>query len=75
MQIRVTLMGVFKKNTPEGDCLTLSDNATIRNALHELDLPIERVHAVLVNGQFDRDLDRQLSPDDALTILAPVGGG
>lgn len=75
MQVRVKLMGVFKDKTPEGGVIELSDGATIENALIELDIPIQRVHTVLVNSTMDRNLNRQLNTDDELTVLAPVGGG
>ena len=68
-------MGVFKKFSPEDNRLELHDDTTIQHALTTLQLPVERVHAVLVNGTLERDLQRPLAEDDELTVLAPVGGG
>ena len=75
MQVRVKLMGVFKPKTPAGGILDISDGATVESALNELDIPVQRVQVVTINGTFERDYSRALEPDDELTVLAPVGGG
>ena len=75
MQVRVKLMGLLKAKTPPNGKLDVPDGATIEQVLTALDIPATHVQTVFVNGRLERDRTRQLSPDDELTILAPVGGG
>ena len=75
MQVRVKLMGILKSKTPDGGRLELADGATVEDALGALDIDRSRVHALSVNGTFERDMTRSLSAEDELMVLAPVGGG
>ena len=74
MQIRIKLMGALKDLSPDGNTLKLPDGATIEDALLELNIAA-KVHAVSLNGTFERDRSKPLSPDDQLTVLPPVSGG
>ena len=75
MRIRLKLMGMLKENAPEGDSLELDDDASIRDALVALEIPVDAVQVFQVNGTLERDKSRVLTNNDELTILPPVGGG
>ena len=75
MRVHVKCMGVLKPKTPEGNALELPDGATLKEMMDELDIPLDRIQVVSVNGSLVHDLTRQLNADDDLTVLAPVGGG
>ena len=68
-------MGMLKDQLPEGEILELAENATIRDALVALRIPVESVQVFQVNGQLERDKGRTLADSDELTVLPPVGGG
>ena len=75
MQIRVKLMAALKEKSPEGDVLTLSEGATINDALAVMKVPGNCVHLVMVNNQMERDRGRELADDDELMVMPPVGAG
>lgn len=75
MKIGVKLMGVLKSKTPDGGELELNDEACVLDVLTALDIPTKRVQVVFVNGKPEPNFERSLASDDALTVLAPVGGG
>jgi sulfur carrier protein ThiS len=75
MQIRVKLMGRLKAGTPPGGTIAVADGATIADVLRELAIAPDAIQVVTVNGQFERDRNRSLAPDDELTVVPPVGGG
>ncbi len=75
MQVRVKAMGLLKAKTPPDGKLDVPDDATINQVLSALDIPATHVQTVFVNGRLTPDRTRELSPDDELTVLAPVGGG
>jgi sulfur carrier protein ThiS len=75
MQIRIKLMGMLKDRTPADGVLELSASATILDALAALQIAPESVHVFTVNGQLERNRERELAPDDELSVLPPVGGG
>ncbi|MEC9009314.1 MAG: MoaD/ThiS family protein [Planctomycetota bacterium] len=75
MQIRVKLMAALKEKSPEGNVLSLSDGATINDALVALKVPGNFVHLVMVNNQMERDRGRELAEDDELMVMPPVGAG
>ena len=68
-------MGILKEKTPGNGALLLRDGATITDALNALEIPVKGVHVFTVNGQLVRDKRRELTADDELTVLPPVGGG
>lgn len=75
MRVRVKLMGVLKDKSPEGGRLDLPDGSTVEQALQALEIAVPSVHAVSINGTFERDFARILEAEDELAVLAPVGGG
>jgi sulfur carrier protein ThiS len=75
MKINIKLMGVLKDKTPADGTLDLAEGATIEEALDLLDISAETVQVCTVNGKLERDLQRQLSANDELSVVPPVGGG
>ena len=75
MRIRVKLMAALKEKTPEGAVLELPDGSTINDALTAMDVPSNFVHLVMVDNQMERDRGRELTDDDELMVMPPVGAG
>ena len=75
MRIRVKLMAALKAKTPEGAVLELPAGSTISDALAAMDVPSNFVHLVMVNNQMERDRGRELTDDDELMVMPPVGAG
>lgn len=75
MRIRVKLMGMLKDQNPPDGQLNVDDGTTIAAVLDKLGVSPGSVQVFSVNGQLERDATRQLSADDELTIIPPVGGG
>lgn len=75
MNIRVKLMGLLKEQMPPEGRLSLTDAATIGDALVALQIPRESVQVFSVNGALVRDPLHTLLEGDELTVLPPVGGG
>jgi len=75
MQIRLKLMGVLKGRTPAGGAIEVADGATISDVLRTLEITPQTTSAITVNGQFERNRNRALAPNDELTVVPPVGGG
>jgi len=75
MQIRVTLMGALKAQSPPGGTLELPENATVADALGALTIDPAAIQTVMRNGRPERNHTVPLSAGDELTILPPVGGG
>jgi len=75
IRIRVKLMAALKEKTPEGAVLELPGGSTISDALAAMDVPSNFVHLVMVNNQMERDRGRELTDDDELMVMPPVGAG
>jgi molybdopterin converting factor small subunit len=73
--VQIKLMGMLKDKGPAGGELKLADDATIKDSLVAMEIPVESVHVFTVNGTLERDKMRVLSDGDELTVLPPVGGG
>lgn len=52
----------------------LNDTLTPRDIIEKLQIPMEEVAILLVNGR-DGHLDQILQEEDYLSIFPPVGGG
>ena len=68
-------MGMLKKYAPESGDLELEDSSTIGDVLKMIGIEGETIQAFSVNGSIERSRDRELTDDDELTVLPPVGGG
>jgi sulfur carrier protein ThiS len=75
MEITVKLVGTLRKMTPEGGKVKLAEGATVADMLAVLAIPHERVLAISLNGEIERDLMRVLAAGDDLMVLPPVAGG
>lgn len=75
MHVHIKLMGALKSRAPDNGALELPEGADIDAALRALEIAPEQVQVVMLNGRPQADRSRALSPDDELTVLAPVGGG
>ncbi len=77
MKLKVKLVSLFAKYAKEDeDGLTRIDEpATIRDLAEYLELPIERVRIMTVNGK-QADLETALADNDEVFIFPPaIGGG
>ena len=75
MEIMVKLAGTLKNKAPDGGKLLLATGATLADALTALNIPSERILAISLNGEIERDFTRVLAPGDDLLVLPPVAGG
>jgi len=75
MEITVKLVGILRGKAAQGGKLELADGATLADVLAALNIPSERVMAVSLNNQFERDFMRVLEPGDVVIVLPPVAGG
>ena len=77
MKLKVKLISLFAKYAKEDeDGLTrIEEPATIRDLAEYLELPIQRVRIMTVNGK-QGDLETALSDNDEVCIFPPaIGGG
>ena len=77
MRLKVKLVSLFAKYAKEDeDGLTrIEEPATIRDLAEYLELPIQRVRIMTVNGK-QGDLETALSDNDEVYIFPPaIGGG
>jgi len=54
--------------------LEIEECATVRAAVERLNLNVERIHLIFVNGAA-RGLDHPLADGDRVGLFPPVGGG
>lgn len=70
VSINISLMGSLRDKTPDSGTLRLEQSKScIQDLLNALDIPIERVHVVTVNGRFEHDFGRVLQAGDAVSVL------
>ena len=69
---------LFASLTPfspdEADRIPISAETTVKLLLEHLNVPIEKVHLIFVNG-VRKTLDTPLSNGDRVGIFPPVAGG
>ena len=75
MKVQVKLMGMLKDRTPADGFVELPEGGTIGDVLAELGVEFSGVQAFSVNGSIQRDPSTQLTENDELIVLPPVGGG
>lgn len=62
--------------SPRGFCeLELPAGSTIQTVLEKMEIPRESAQMILVNGEQDRNVQRELMDGDVLSIFPPVAGG
>ena len=74
MKIEVRLFATFREGRDKKQVLDVDENTTITQILDILNIKIEEVAILLLNG-IDGDCDRKLKDNDVLSIFPPVGGG
>lgn len=83
MKITVKLFALLTKYLPEGAVrneveVEVEDGVSVQDMIHQLKLPSEHCHLVLVDGVYivpgERDT-RALKEGEALAIWPPVAGG
>ena len=52
----------------------LKDEKNVREVANSLDLPVEELHLIIVNG-VQKDLDASIQDGDRIGLFPPVGGG
>ena len=73
--IDLRLFATLQKFTPENsDAFAIMPNATIREVLEQINVPVEKVKLIFVNG-LKKDLDVKLCGGERVGIFPPVGGG
>lgn len=77
--VQVRLYATLRRHFPDlalGEAMSveLSQDATVRELLQELELPEEQVKVVFVNGTVRKE-DYRLSDGDEVGVFPPVGGG
>ncbi len=77
--VQVRLYATLRRHFPDlalGEAMSveLSQDATVRELLQELELPEEQVKVVFVNGTVRKE-DHRLSDGDEVGAFPPVGGG
>lgn len=83
MKITVKLYALLAKYLPAGAVqnvveVEVPDGATVQAVIHELKLPSEHCHLVLVDGVYVTPGEREtraMQPGEALAIWPPVAGG
>lgn len=75
MQIHVKLRGVLKEKTPPDGTIDLADGSTLTDLLDALDVPVERIHLIMINDEQVRDTERSLGDGDEVLLLPPIAGG
>ena len=79
MQVSIKLFATLRKKLPKGSLgkatLDLTDQATINDLIHQLDIPLDLAQMVLVNGEQTREFDQALTDGDQVSIFPPVAGG
>jgi sulfur-carrier protein len=74
MEIKVRLFATLREGRGKELFTTMDAHATPADVIDQLDIPMEEVAILLVNGR-DATLDQALSSGDTVSIFPPVGGG
>ena len=72
--IEVRLFATLREGRVKVQMLSAADFATAGDIIHHLDIPIEEVAILLVNG-FHKKPDEPVKDGDIVAIFPPVGGG
>ena len=83
VKITVKLYALLAKHLPSGAVqnvveVEVADGATVQGVIHELNLPSEHCHLVLVDGVYVTPGEREtrvMQTGEALAIWPPVAGG
>ena len=74
MQITVKLFATLRENREKIMILDVEQGITPRLISHQLNIPVEEVAIIMINGR-SVSIDTPLNPEDVLALFPPVGGG
>ncbi|ABS34303.1 MoaD/ThiS family protein [Clostridium botulinum] len=75
MKIEVRLFAYFREGRDKKYFMEINkENITSRHILEELNIKVEEVAILLINGR-DGKVDTLLKDGDVLSLFPPVGGG
>jgi molybdopterin converting factor small subunit len=74
MKIKVRLFATLREGRGKEQINTYEDGTTVLQIIESLDIPVEDVAILLINGR-DGLLDTPLAEGDTVSIFPPVGGG
>lgn len=74
MQITVKLVASFRHNRFSMEVRSCPDGSVVRQIAEELELPLQQVGIVLVNG-LHATLESALQDGDTVTLMPRIGGG
>lgn len=74
MRLEVRLFAYFREGRAKKVFIDNEKITTIQQVLDELNINLEEVSLLLLNG-FDGTIDRRLKDGDVLSLFPPVGGG
>ncbi|NFL54051.1 MoaD/ThiS family protein [Clostridium botulinum] len=75
MKIEVRLFAYFREGRDKKYFMGINkENITSRHILEELNIKVEEVAILLINGR-DGKVDTLLKDGDVLSLFPPVGGG
>jgi molybdopterin converting factor small subunit len=80
MHINIKLMASLRSklpaSVPGGSAkLEVEQGSTIAKVLENLGISSGQVHLIMLNGEMERDRNRQLFEGDELTVFPPLAGG
>lgn len=74
MQIKVRLFATLREGRGKEIFLELEEGQTPRDIIEKLQIPVEDVAILLINGR-DGQLNTKLIFSDVVSVFPPVGGG
>lgn len=74
MDIKVRLFATLREGRGKELNLSVNEPCTTMQILEQLNIPIEEVAILLINGR-DGLIESPLSEEDVVSIFPPVGGG
>ncbi|MBI9015053.1 MAG: MoaD/ThiS family protein [Clostridiales bacterium] len=74
MNIEVRLFATLRTGRFKKEVQTFELTVTPKDILNQLDIPIEEVAILLINGH-DGQFDVKLKDGDVISVFPPVGGG
>ena len=74
MQVTIKLFANFRDNRFMNKVLTIASDTTVGAIVSELDIAVDEVGIILINGRHG-SLDQALAEGDKLSLFPLVGGG
>lgn len=69
MRIKVECLGALRSKQPVDGWLELADTASLADLLAALSINWQEIQLTQIDGQFEYDPERRLSPDQCVKIL------